>query len=99
MVKLYESSTKLQHSKSYNANENDSLKDNRHHLMTLSDHSQLIDWNDYEFIKYEETRSGFGEKGKAEFVDKEEKEAEDKLYKQNGFNGYIRYIINIEKIR
>jgi polypeptide N-acetylgalactosaminyltransferase len=55
------------------------------------------DWHDHEFIEYEKKRVGIGEQGKPEFVREDEKEEETKLYKRNGFNGYLSDKISLNR--
>jgi hypothetical protein len=60
-------------------------------------HKKKIDWHDYEFIKCEGKRAGLGEQGKPASLSKEEAEAEDKLFKRNGFNALLSDKISLNR--
>lgn len=59
--------------------------------------SKKIDWHDYELIQKEESRTGFGENGKAVNLDGTEKDLENKLFHQNGFNALLSDKISINR--
>ncbi|KAG5676955.1 hypothetical protein PVAND_006748 [Polypedilum vanderplanki] len=58
---------------------------------------QKIDWHDYEQIKKDAQRIGFGENGKSEKLDETEKSLEDDFFRQNGFNALLSDKISINR--
>lgn len=48
-----------------------------------------IDWHMYEYMKIEQKQVGLGEGGKPAKLSDSEKDAQDALYKQNGFNALL----------
>lgn len=56
-----------------------------------------IDWHDYEHIRMEEARKGFGEMGKAETLPVELNEEKDKMYRKNGFNALLSDKISVNR--
>ena len=56
-----------------------------------------IDWHDYEYIKYEETREGLGEQGKSATLDSGQDALQDKLFKRNGFNALLSDKISVNR--
>lgn len=60
-------------------------------------HKKKIDWHDYDYIKFDEKRTGLGEQGKPASLKKEEEEMEDKLFKRNGFNAFLSDKISLNR--
>lgn len=56
-----------------------------------------VDWHDYTLIKEEESRKGVGEQGKAEKLKETDKNAEDKLFHENGFNALLSDKIGLNR--
>lgn len=59
--------------------------------------NKRIDWHDYKYMKYEESRVGIGEHGKAETLDAKDKDLEDRLFKRNGFNALLSDKISVNR--
>jgi polypeptide N-acetylgalactosaminyltransferase len=60
-------------------------------------HARRIDWHDYEQIKRDGERVGFGEHGTAVNLDETEKGMEDSFFHQNGFNALLSDKISINR--
>lgn len=58
---------------------------------------KLIDWHDYKLISEDLSRVGFGEHGKAEKIEEDEKSEEDTLFRQNGFNALLSDKISLNR--
>lgn len=51
--------------------------------------SLKIDWHMYEYMKLEQKQQGIGENGKPGTLSDSEKDAQEALFKQNGFNALL----------
>lgn len=58
---------------------------------------EKIDWHDYALMKSEAARTGVGEHGKKEILKDSDKEKEDRLFKQNGFNAVLSDLISVNR--
>lgn len=58
---------------------------------------KLIDWHDYKLISEDQNRKGIGEHGKLEKLDESEKENQDALFRQNGFNALLSDRISLNR--
>lgn len=59
--------------------------------------NETKDWNDYELMKEERSRIGFGEQGMKTFRDKETVMDEETLMRENGHNAIISDKISLER--
>lgn len=61
-----------------------------------ADH-KLIDWHDYKLISEDQSRIGIGEHGKLEKLDESEKDSQEALFRQNGFNALLSDRISLNR--
>lgn len=59
--------------------------------------SEKVDWHNYEAIGEEKRRVGPGENGVGESLTSAEKEENDKLFKENGYNAVLSDRISVNR--